>query len=173
MKFHRIIIGLALPLTVFAQGSDSAYLTARDAFRTDDIYRADLSLNISFLPWKSVEVFVEPQVLNVFNNQNVQTVNASIQTRANTGSASYAAFNPFTEQPKQGPAATGGATPTNNWNYASTFGTASSRPPTSSRGPSASRWASASRPSRRGPAPPPRPFGAPALAPGLLFFRPP
>ena len=98
------------------------YFTARDAFRTDDIYRADVSLNFSFLPWKSVELFVEPQVLNVFNNQNVQTVNASIQTRANTGSASFAAFNPFTEQPKQGPAATGGATPTNNWNYASTFG---------------------------------------------------
>ena len=88
----------------------------------DDIYRADISLNFSFLPWKSVELFVEPQVLNVFNNQNVLGVSTTIQTRANTGSSSFAAFNPFTEQPKQGPAATGGATPTYNWNYASTFG---------------------------------------------------
>lgn len=109
------------------------YFTARDAFRTDDIYRTDLSLNLSFRPFGSLEVFVEPQVLNVFNHQNLVSVNASIQTRANTGSASFAAFNPFTETPKQGPAATGGATPTNNWNYASTFGNPSS--PTSYQTP--------------------------------------
>lgn len=103
------------------------YFTARDAFRTDDIYRVDLSLNFSFLPWKSVEIFVEPQVLNVFNSQNtfdLRYISQSIQTRANTGSSSFAAFNPFTEQPKQGPAATGGATPQYNWNYASNFGQA-------------------------------------------------
>ena len=41
MKFHRIIIGLALPLTVFAQGSDSAYLTARDAFRAGNLNKLE------------------------------------------------------------------------------------------------------------------------------------
>ncbi len=101
------------------------YFTARDAFRYDDISRTDLSLNFNFKVASTVEIFVEPQVLNVFNQQNF-TVNSSIQTRANTGSSSFAAFNPFTEQPKQGPAATGGATPQYNWNYASTFGKPSS-----------------------------------------------
>jgi len=107
------------------------YFTARDAFRTDDISRTDLSLNLSFRPAGSLEIFVEPQVLNVFNQQNVVTPATTIQTRQNTGNQagttvpSFAAFNPFTEQPTQGPRATGGATPTNNWNYAPTFGTPS------------------------------------------------
>ncbi|HYN40320.1 MAG TPA: hypothetical protein VE129_00980, partial [Thermoanaerobaculia bacterium] len=109
------------------------YFTARDAYRTDDISRTDLSLNLSFRPAGSLEIFIEPQVLNVFNQQNVVTPATTIQTQNNTGNQpgitppvpSFAAFNPFTEQPKQGPRATGGATPTYNWNYASTFGTPS------------------------------------------------
>jgi hypothetical protein len=98
------------------------YFTARDAFRTDTISRTDLSLNMTFRPWQTLELFIEPQVLNAFNEQNLVGVSTTIQTRVSSGSSAFAAFNPFTETPKQGPAATGGATPTNNWNYASTFG---------------------------------------------------
>lgn len=92
------------------------YYTARDAFRTEDIYRTDLSLNIAFKPIGSLELFVEPQMLNVFNQQSVSNVSTTIQTNANTG-ASFATFNPFTTQPTRGAAGTGA-----NWNYASTFG---------------------------------------------------
>jgi soluble lytic murein transglycosylase len=36
MKFHLILIGIALSTSLFAQSNDSAFLTARDAFRVGD-----------------------------------------------------------------------------------------------------------------------------------------
>ena len=96
------------------------YFSARDAFRTDDVWRTDLSLNLSFRPVGSLEVFVAPQVTNVFNQQaiagNTANITTTIETRQNN-SASYAAFNPFTTAPTQGPRGSGA-----NWNYSSTFG---------------------------------------------------
>jgi outer membrane receptor for ferrienterochelin and colicin len=93
------------------------YFTGRDAFRTEDVYRTDISLNIAFRPIGSLELFVEPQLLNAFNSQAVTGPNASIETRASVGAASYAAFNPFTEAPKSGARGTGA-----NWNYGPLFG---------------------------------------------------
>jgi len=96
------------------------YFSARDAFRTDDVWRTDLSLNLSFRPVGSLEVFVAPQVTNVFNQQaiasNTANITTTIETRQNN-SASYAAFNPFTTTPTQGPRGSGA-----NWNYSPTFG---------------------------------------------------
>lgn len=101
---------LATPSTV------TYYFTARDAFRTSSIQRTDLALNISLLPWRSVEVFLQPEVLNVFNAQGITGLNTSLRTRANAGTG-YAAFNPFAEKPVQGASGSGA-----NWDYASTFG---------------------------------------------------
>jgi outer membrane receptor for ferrienterochelin and colicin len=93
------------------------YFTSRDAFRTEDVYRTDISLNIAFKPIGSLEIFIEPQLLNAFNQQAVDAPNASIETRASVGSASYAAFNPFTDTPTSGARGTGA-----NWNYGPLFG---------------------------------------------------
>ncbi len=78
------------------------FFTGRDAFTTDDITRTDLSLNYSF-KWKafgkSMEVFIQPEILNLFDESNVIDVNTSVLTEDNS---SLAAFNPFTETPVQG-----------------------------------------------------------------------
>jgi hypothetical protein len=86
------------------------YFTARDAFRTDTIYRTDLALNFSTRIAGTFEIFVQPQVLNVLNRRGLRGVSTSVRTAVN--SAAFQPFNPFTETPVQGV----------NWNYASTFG---------------------------------------------------
>ncbi|MCL4806969.1 MAG: TonB-dependent receptor [Thermoanaerobaculia bacterium] len=92
------------------------YYTGRDAFRTEDVYRTDLSLYYGFRIGGAVEIFISPQVYNVFNNQAVTGVNTAVETRV-TNPANYAAFNPFTDTPKQGARNTGA-----NWNYGPLFG---------------------------------------------------
>lgn len=79
------------------------YFTARDAFRTPNIAETDLSLSYGFhfgAFAKDVEVFLEPQVLNVFNNHQPLTVNTTV--RDATTAPSLSTFNPFTTTPVQG-----------------------------------------------------------------------
>ncbi len=102
--------------------SETYYFTSRSAFHTPSISQSDVAMDIYFHPWKTVEIFISPQVLNVFGNEGIITVNSSVLTRVSSGSSAFAAFNPFTTVPSQGPAATGGATPQYNWNYGSLFG---------------------------------------------------
>ena len=92
--------------------SVSYYFTARDAFRTNTILRTDLALNFSTRIANAVEIFVQPQVLNVLNRQGLIGVSTSVRTAVN--SSLYQRFNPFTTAPVQGV----------NWDYAPTFGTA-------------------------------------------------
>lgn len=79
------------------------FFTGRDAFRTDDITRTDLALNYAF-DWnafgKSLEVFLQPEVTNVFNEDGVIVVNTSV--RDATTSDDLQPFNPFTETPVEG-----------------------------------------------------------------------
>lgn len=74
----------------------------RDAFRSDAVSTTDIALNYSFL-WKiggkEFEVFVQPEMLNVFNNDAVVFPNAAILDATN---GPYTAFNPFTETPVEG-----------------------------------------------------------------------
>jgi hypothetical protein len=89
------------------------YYTARDAYRTDDITATDLTLNYSFLfhtLGKEFEVFLEPEVLNVFNEHGVINVNQGVLDA--TRSSTFKTFNPFTDKPVEGV----------NWAKASTFG---------------------------------------------------
>jgi hypothetical protein len=88
------------------------YFTARDAFRTDTIWRTDLSLNFTAKIAGSAEIFVQPQVLNVLNGHGL--VGASTAVRTAVNSSSFQRFNPFTSAPVVG----------TNWNYGSTFGQA-------------------------------------------------
>ncbi|NJL29085.1 MAG: TonB-dependent receptor [Thermoanaerobaculia bacterium] len=79
------------------------YYTARDAFYTDDITRTDITVNYAFrwkLFGKSIEVFLQPEIINVFDEDGVIDVNTtSFSDPTNSGLAS---FNPFTTTPVQG-----------------------------------------------------------------------
>ena len=92
--------------------ANTYYFTSRDAFRTDSVSRTDVSLNFSFFVTDAVEVFLHPQVLNVFNNRAAIAVDTTVLSAANA--PGFTRFNPFTTQPVQGV----------NWNYAPTFGKA-------------------------------------------------
>ncbi|HVS66788.1 MAG TPA: TonB-dependent receptor [Thermoanaerobaculia bacterium] len=88
------------------------FFTSRDAFKTDDITRTDLSFTYSFR-WRafgsSMEVFVSPQVLNVFDEDNVfarravQDVFDATNTQPTSCNGSPCQpFNPFTDTPVEG-----------------------------------------------------------------------
>ena len=75
----------------------------RDCFTTDDITRTDLALNYTFswnLWGKSFEVFFQPEVINLFDEDGVDTPNTDLNDATNTGSLT--ALNPFTETPVEG-----------------------------------------------------------------------
>jgi hypothetical protein len=103
------------------------YYTGRDAFRTDDITRTDLSLNYGFrFPalGKDVEVFVIPQLTNVFNEHGVTSVNTTVYDRTG-GYSQFAYFNPFTDTPvecHQGTAAADCTAMGANWQEGRNFG---------------------------------------------------
>lgn len=97
------------------------YFTARDAFRTDSINRTDVALNFSTKIARLVEIFVQPQVLNLFNNRGVIAVNTTVNTARNPGGGTYQTFNPFTDVPVQRPHLDGTVT-TANWDFGPDFG---------------------------------------------------
>ncbi|MBD3851972.1 MAG: TonB-dependent receptor [Acidobacteria bacterium] len=97
--------------------NDPPYMTyffsGRGAFRTDDVSRTDLAINYSFfinIGGGQLEVFIQPEVINIFNESAVMTVNASV----NGPRQGMEAFDPFTETPVEGV----------NWEYGSSFGEA-------------------------------------------------
>ena len=79
------------------------YFSPANAFETDDITRTDLALNYSFhwnVGGKNVEVFVQPEMINVFNEDGVVDVNTFVEDA--TSAPGFATFNPFTETPVRG-----------------------------------------------------------------------
>ena len=92
--------------------ANTYYYTSRDAFRTDNVSRTDVSLNYGFRIANAVEIFVHPQVVNLFNNQAAIAVDTTVLSAANA--AGFTRFNPFTTQPVQGA----------NWNFGPNFGKA-------------------------------------------------
>jgi hypothetical protein len=79
------------------------YFTDRDAFHTDAITATDLSINYSF-SWaafgQDIEVFLQPEVLNVFDQEGSLLVDTTVQDATNTSGLQR--FNPFTTQPVEG-----------------------------------------------------------------------
>ena len=88
------------------------FFTARDAYRTDTIYRTDLSLNFSARAGP-VEFFLQPQIQNLFNGHgttftnNPNALNMSVYVgRGTTPDArGLVRFNPFTTKPIECPQA--------------------------------------------------------------------
>ena len=87
------------PGYVLPPSSVTYYFTARDAFRTDDIKRTDLAINFVKTIGSHIEVFIQPQVLNLFNNQGVIAVDTTVNTVLNPGTGTFTTFNPFTQTP--------------------------------------------------------------------------
>ncbi|MFN7990328.1 MAG: TonB-dependent receptor [Thermoanaerobaculia bacterium] len=80
------------------------YFTGRGAYRTDDIWRTDLSLNLS-ANIGPVEVFVLPQVLNLFNASGITLPNQTVYVGADVepDSRGLVSFDPFTTKPIECP----------------------------------------------------------------------
>ncbi len=76
------------------------WFEGRDTYKTDDIHRTDLALNYTFKFGRSYELFIQPEVLNVFNRKGVEAVDQTIQTRAQV--TTLKSFDPFTETPVEG-----------------------------------------------------------------------
>ena len=82
------------------------FFTARDAFRTDTVYRTDLAVNYAYRlrGLSNTELFFQTQLWNVFNQSAIADVNnIDVTTRTRDGGAtSLTRFNPFVESPQQG-----------------------------------------------------------------------
>lgn len=109
------------------------YYTARDAFRTDDITATDLTLNYAWT-WnafsKNVEIFIQPEVLNVFNERGLTGPNNTIRDNTTTRCSATnpicatRPFNPFTTTPVEGTIVNGVPTANGNWAKGPNFGKA-------------------------------------------------
>jgi hypothetical protein len=85
-------------------GFSTYYYSERGAYTWDDVTRTDISLNYSFflnLGGTQLELFLQPEVLNVFNEDAVIVGNTTVYDATNRPST-YATFNPFTETPVEG-----------------------------------------------------------------------
>jgi len=88
------------------------FFSDRGAFRTDTVTRTDIAINYSFfinIGGGQLEFFLQPEVINVFNEDAVVTPNTTVLARTSQGMES---FNPFTTDPVQGV----------NWDFGSSFG---------------------------------------------------
>jgi outer membrane receptor for ferrienterochelin and colicin len=112
--------------------NEQYWFTSRDAYRTPNIYRTDLSLNLTG-KIGPVEVFVQPQVINVLNGHAVTFINnptgintsVSIGRGATPDARGLVRFNPFNTAPIECPA---GSTKAQcvalgaNWEKSTSFG---------------------------------------------------
>ncbi|MDQ2871460.1 MAG: TonB-dependent receptor [Acidobacteriota bacterium] len=89
------------------------YFTARGALRTDTVTRTDLAMNVAVKVFKNLELFIRPELLNVFNEKAFTggrlgiDSDLTVNTANTAGTAAYSPFNPRTDTPVQGPAGTG------------------------------------------------------------------
>jgi hypothetical protein len=80
------------------------YFFETGAYRTDDITRTDLALNYSFfinLGGSQLELFIQPEVINLFNESAAVNVDTLILTAAILGSG-LEPFDPWTTDPVEG-----------------------------------------------------------------------
>jgi hypothetical protein len=76
------------------------FFTKPASFRTDDITRTDLALTCAIRVFGNAELFVRPEVLNLFNEKGVVSVDSTVLTARN--SSGLREFSPFTDQPVRG-----------------------------------------------------------------------
>jgi hypothetical protein len=79
------------------------YFSARGSHTTDDVTSTDLALNYSFfipVGRRDLEIFLQPEVLNIFNERGVVDVDTTVFT--SESDSSLETFNPLTETPEEG-----------------------------------------------------------------------
>jgi hypothetical protein len=76
------------------------FFTKPGSFRTDDITRTDLALTCFIRVFRNAELFGRPEVLNLFNEKGVVSVDSTVLTAQN--SSGLQRFNPFTDKPVRG-----------------------------------------------------------------------
>jgi hypothetical protein len=83
----------------------SYFFGGRGNLTTDDITRTDMAINYNVRLFKSVELFIQPEVLNLFNERGVVSYDEEVLTAVDnpTGQVIYRPFNPFTETPIECP----------------------------------------------------------------------
>lgn len=74
------------------------YFSGRGEFKTDDITSTDLAINYSFNIGR-FEAFIQPQLLNAFNEDGAEVHNSTVLIGASNG---LQTFNPFTTTPVEG-----------------------------------------------------------------------
>ena len=92
-------------------GPVNYYFSDRGAYRMDSVWSTDLAINYSFLinvAGGQLELFVQPEVANLFNQSSATTVNTTVLGPRQ----GMEAFNPFTETPVEGV----------NWETGDSFG---------------------------------------------------
>ena len=101
----------------------------RGEFRTPSVFATDVALNYN-LPVMKTTVFIQAQVLNIFNNSHLNNIvggqlDTTVKTSRSDGTASgLKPFNPFTDTPIECPQGANPATCTAmgaNWQKADTF----------------------------------------------------
>ena len=123
--------------------SQNYFFSNRGAFRTPSVFSSDIALNYE-LPISRVSVFVQGQVINIFNNAKVNNLvggqfdTTVLTSRANgaivfnpdgtikTLNSGLVPFNPYTDTPvecPQGAAAATCASMHANWQKGAVFGT--------------------------------------------------
>jgi hypothetical protein len=80
--------------------SISYFFGGRGNLSTDDITRTDLAINYKVRLVRGLELFLQPEVLNLFNEQNLVAYDEEVVT--NSDDDTLLAFNPFTEEPVEG-----------------------------------------------------------------------
>jgi outer membrane receptor for ferrienterochelin and colicin len=116
------------------------WYTSPMAFHTANVTSTDLSLNYAFTfkaAGKDFEIYVIPQVLNLFNEKAVVAPDSTVYDA--TTSSTFANFNPFTTTPKecaQGTAAADCTAMGANWQKGPNFG----KPMTSTNLTTAGAW---------------------------------
>lgn len=80
--------------------SISYFFGGRGNLTTDDIFRTDLAVNYRLNLPAGIQLFVQPEVINVFNAQGVTSYDEEILTNADDDD--LLPFNPFTEEPVEG-----------------------------------------------------------------------
>ncbi|MFZ2492102.1 MAG: TonB-dependent receptor [Thermoanaerobaculia bacterium] len=79
----------------------SYFFGGRGAYRTDDITRTDFAINYSLKLPRGIELFFQPEVLNVFNEQGVTSHNQEVNTADDE--TWLKPLNPYSEQPIECP----------------------------------------------------------------------
>ena len=105
--------------------TNTYYFTDRDAFRTDAMYRTDLSLNYNRRfgsVTRGFDVFAQFHILNLFNNFQAfniagNDIDSKVLTPVNDNELGLVTFNPFTETPVRG----------TNWEFSENFGKPTSK----------------------------------------------